>query len=84
MGRHYRNPRTQQERRVNGSQEYRRVEIEAGGKTHELRIRIRGKRSLRMLVEAWHDLPRQVQRNWKKQRRRQYTVKDVSLGIPEG
>ena len=74
MGRLYRNPRTQQERRGNGGQEYRRVEIRVGGKILEVRIRIRGKRSLRMLVEAWHDLPRQVQRSWKKHRRTQYKV----------
>ena len=72
MGRHYRDPRTQQERRINGSQE--QVEVEVGGKMQELRIPIRGKRSLLMLVEAWHDLPRRVQRNWKKQRRTQYRV----------
>jgi hypothetical protein len=32
---------------------------------------------VRMLVEAWHDLPRQMQRSWKKYRRTQYTVRDV-------
>ena len=62
MGRHYRNPRTQQERRVNGSHEYRRIEILIGGRFHQAQVRIRGKRSLRNLVEAWHDLPRQVVR----------------------
>ena len=79
MGWLYRNPRTQQERRVNGSYEYRRVEIEVGGKTLEVRIRVRGKRSLRMLVEAWHDFPRQIQRSWKKHRRTQY-YKMKSIG----
>ena len=68
MGRQYRNPRTQQERRANGSHEHRHVEIEVGGECHEVRIQIRGKRSVRMLVEAWHDLPRGIQRSWKKHR----------------
>jgi hypothetical protein len=72
MGRLYRNPRTQQERRLNGSHEYRRVEIEVGAGTCELRIRIRGKRSVRMLPEAWHDIPRGKQRSWKEHRRTQY------------
>ncbi len=85
MGRHYRNPRTQQERRVNGSYEYRRVEIEIDGKTHEIRMRIRGKRSLRMLVEAWHDLPRGIQRSWKKHRLTQWRVKEIPPSLdPEG
>jgi hypothetical protein len=60
------NPHTQQERRLNGSHEYRRVEIEMHGEFYELQIRIRGKRSVLLLVEAWHDLSRRVQRNWKK------------------
>ena len=77
MGRLFRNPRTQQERRSNGNPEYRRVEIQVHGEFHGVRIRIRGKRSVRMLVEAWHDLPRQMQRSWKKYRRTQYTVRDV-------
>jgi alpha-glucuronidase len=73
----FRNPRTQQERRVNGSQECRRVEIRVGDEIHELRVRIRGKRSLKMLVEAWDDLPRQFQRSWKEHRGTQYKAKDV-------
>jgi hypothetical protein len=77
MGRCFRNPHTQQERRLNGSYEYRRIEIEMHGEFYELRIRIRGKRSLRVLVEAWHDLPRRVQRSWKKHRRMQWKVKAV-------
>ncbi len=72
MGRIFRDPRTQQERRANGSREYRRVEVRVGGEILELRIRIRGKRSVRMLVEAWHDLPRGSQRSWKEHRRTQY------------
>ena len=81
MGRYYRNPRTQQERRVNSSYEYRRVEIEVGGKTHELRVRIRG----RMLVEAWHDIPRGIQRSWKEHRQTQYRVKEIPPpSEPEG
>jgi hypothetical protein len=71
---HLRNPRTQQERRLNSNHEYRQVEIAIGGKTYELRIRIRGKRSLGMLVEAWHDMPRETQRSWKRHRRTQYKV----------
>ncbi len=73
----YRDPRTQQERRINGSHEYRRVEIEVGGEVHVVRIRIRGKRSLGMLVQAWHDLPPGRQRSWKKHRRTQYRVRPV-------
>ena len=78
MGWLFRNPHTQQERRINGSHEYRRVEIEVGGEVHVVRIRIRGKRSVRMLPEAWHDLPPGVQRSWKWHRRIQYRVR------PEG
>lgn len=77
MGRYYRSPHTQQERRFNASHEYRRVEVSVGGEIYELRVRIRGKRSLKMLVEAWHDLPRQVQRSWKEHRRTQYKGKTV-------
>ena len=73
----YRNPRTQQERRANSNPEYRRVETRVGGETLEVRIRIRGKRNCRMLVTAYDDLPRQIQRSWKKHRRTQYKVKDV-------
>jgi hypothetical protein len=75
MGTYWRNPDTQQERRVNSSREHRRVEIQVGGETCELRIRIRGKRSVRMLVEAWHDIPRGKQRSWKEHRRTQFRVK---------
>ena len=77
MGTYWRNPRTQQERRANGSHEHRRVEIQVGGETYEFRIRIRGKRSVLMLVEAWHDIPREKQRSWKEHRRTQYRVKDI-------
>jgi hypothetical protein len=77
MGRLYRNPRTQQERRANGSHEHRRVEIEVGGETCELRIGIRGKRSALMLPEAWQDNRRGRQRSWKKHRRMQYRLKDT-------
>ena len=69
MGRYWRNPRTQQERRANGSHEYRRVDT---GETCEVRIRIRGRRSVLMLPEAWHDIPRGMQRSWKEHRRTQY------------
>jgi hypothetical protein len=82
MGRRFRNPRTQQERRVNGSHEYRRVEIRVGGEIHEVRIRIRGRRSVRMLPEAWHDLPRGIQRSWKRHRRTQWRM--PRPGPPEG
>ena len=47
MGTYSCNPRTRQERRVNGNHEHRRVEIEVGGETCDVRIRIRGRRSLR-------------------------------------
>lgn len=82
MGRHNRNPRTQQERRFNASHEYRRVEVLIGDEIHALRIRIRGKRSIRMLVEAWHDLPRQVQRSWKQYRQTQYKEKILFPCVP--
>ena len=59
-----RRPRTQQERRACCRHEYR-----------EFGVRIRGKRSLRQMVHAYLDLPRQRQRTWKKHRRRQY--KDI-------
>ena len=77
MGWLYRNPRTQQERRFNGSHDDRRVEIEVGGEVHVVRIRIRGKRSTRMLPQAWHDLPPGRQRSWKRDRRTQYRVRPV-------
>ena len=77
MGWYDRNPRTQQERRFNASHDYRRIEIEVGGEVHAVRIRIRGKRSTRMLPEAWHDLPRGRQRSWKKHRKMQYRVRPV-------
>ena len=82
MGWLFRNPRTQQERRINGSHEYRRVEIEVGGEVHVVRIRIRGKRSVRMLPEAWHDLPPGRQRSWKKHRRTQYKAKSMLPCVP--
>ena len=77
MGWCYRSPRTQQERRTNGSHEYRRIDVEVHGEVKGFRIRIRGQRSTTMLVEAWHDLPRQVQRSWKKHRKTQYKVRPV-------
>ena len=77
MGWLFRNPRTQQERRINGSREYRRVEIEVGGEVQEFRIRIRGKRSTRMLVSAWDDLPPGRQRSWKRHRRTQYRARET-------
>jgi hypothetical protein len=82
MGRHNRNPRTQQERRVNSNHDYRSVEIQIHGEIHTLRIRIRGKRSTGMLVEAWHDLPRQMQRSWKEHRRTQYKGKTMLPCVP--
>lgn len=63
----WRRPRTQQERRFCCNTEYR-----------ELGIRIRGKRSLRMLVHAFLDLPRQRQRSWKEHRTTQYKVRPPS------
>ena len=77
MDRLDRDPRTQQERRSNSNPEYRRIEVEVRGEFHEVRIRIRGKRSSAMLPSSLHDLPRQVQRNWKKYRRTQYKVRPV-------
>jgi hypothetical protein len=53
------------------------MEVQVHGEFHEVRIRIRGKRSLLMLVEAWNDLPRGRQRSWKRHRRTQYKVKTV-------
>jgi hypothetical protein len=82
MGRHNRNPRTQQERRLNSSREYRSIEIQIHGEIHALRIWIRGKRSTGMLVEAWNDLPRQVQRSWKKYRRTQCKVTSMLPCVP--
>jgi hypothetical protein len=73
----YRNPRTQQERRVNSNPEYRRIEVEVRGEFHAVRIQIRGKRSLTMLVQACDDLPPGIQRSWKKYRRTQYKVRPV-------
>ena len=49
MGWLFRNPHTQQERRVNSSREYRRIEIQIGGEFRELRIRIRGSPSISSL-----------------------------------
>jgi hypothetical protein len=69
---------------VNGSHGSRRVEIRVGDEILGLRIRIRGKRSLRMLVEPWHDLPRQIQRSWKRHRRTQRRAREVPAGPPEG
>ncbi len=84
MGTYCRNPRTEQERRVNSGQRHLRVEVEVGGKTYEVRIRVRGKRSVRMLRNAWDDLVKTRQRSWKKYRRNQYRVKDTSSGETEG
>jgi hypothetical protein len=78
----YRNPRTQQERRFNSTDEYRRMEVQVHGEFHAVRIRIRGKRSVWMLVNAWDDMPRQVQRNWKNYRRTQYKVKPLFPCVP--
>ena len=84
MGWRYRNPHTQQERRVNGTHEYRRIEIRVGDEILALRVRIRGKRSPTMLPEAWHDLPRGIQRSWKRHRRTQWRAREVPPGPPEG
>ncbi len=62
----WRRPRTQQERRANSDPELR-----------EIGIRIRSKRSLRMLVTAYDDLPKESQRNWKGYRRTQWKGKYV-------
>ena len=35
-------------------------------------------------MEAWHDLPRQVQRSWKQYRRTQYKGKDTHAKKSEG
>jgi hypothetical protein len=67
----WRRPRTQQERRFCCNTEYR-----------ELGVRIRGKRSLRNLVHAFLDLPRQRQRSWKEQRRTQYRMKEIAPNLP--
>jgi hypothetical protein len=72
MGALFRNPRSQQERRANSSPELRRVEIMIGGEILEVRIPIRGRRSAAMLVNAWHDISREMQRSWKEHRRTQY------------
>jgi len=77
MGWFYRTPRIRQERRVNGSREYRRIEVLVGGELHEFRVRIRGKRSVRMLPEEWDDQPRTRQRTWKEHRHTQYKVRPV-------
>lgn len=77
MGWLFRNPHTQQERRVASSHEYRRIEVEVHGEVKEFRIRIRGKRSVRMLVSALDDLPRGFQRSWKRHRKTQYRLKSV-------
>ena len=63
----WRRPRTQQERRLSCNPEYR-----------EFAIRIRGKRSLRNLVHAFLDMPRQHQRSWKEHRRTQFKVRPLS------
>ena len=77
MGTYYRNPRTQQERRINSGNEYRLFEILIGGKFHQVHVRIRGKRRLRQMVHAFLDLPRQRQRNWKEHRRTQYKMREI-------
>jgi hypothetical protein len=84
MGTYCRNPRTEQERRVNSSHRHLRVEVEVGGETYEIRIRIRGKRSAAILRNAWDDIVKTRQRSWKKFRRTQYKVTDVYLGEVEG
>jgi hypothetical protein len=58
------------------------MEVQVHGEFHAVRIRIRGKRSVWMLVNAWDDLPRQVQRNWKNYRRMQYKVKPLFPCVP--
>ena len=83
MGTCWRNPRTQQERRANSSQRHLRVEFEVGGKTCELRIRVRGKRSVRMLRSAWDDISKGRQRNWKSFRRTQYKVRPCVIDLPD-
>ncbi len=59
----WRRPRTQQERRANSDPEL-----------FELGIRIRAKRSLRSLVTAYDDLPKESQRNWKSYRRTRWRL----------
>jgi hypothetical protein len=80
MGWIWRNPRTQQERRVNGGRGHLLVELEVGGKTCEFRIRIRGKRSVAMLRNAWDDIVKGRQRSWKRFRSTQYRVRDLLAG----
>jgi hypothetical protein len=83
MGTYCRNPRTEQERRVNSGQRHLRVEVEVGGKTCWVRIHIRGKRSAAMLRNAWDDITKGRQRSWKKFRRNQYKTRDMSPAEPE-
>jgi hypothetical protein len=83
MGWIWRNPRTQQERRVNSGHQHLRVEVEVGGKTCWVRIRIRGRRSAAMLRNAWDDISKGRQGCWKKFRRTQYKVRDMSAGEPD-
>lgn len=77
MGALFRNPCSQQERRANSSPELRRVEIVIGSEILEVRIPIRGRRSSAMLVNAWHDISREMQRSWKEHRRTQYRMKHI-------
>ena len=57
----WRRPRTQQERRANSDPEL-----------PDLGIRIRGRRSARMLVTALDDIRKESQRSWKGYRKKRW------------
>ena len=65
-----RNPRTTQERRING----KRSQITVDG----YEVKIRAKRSQASLPEAWDDIPRKdlEHRTWKRHRKKQYKCKE--------
>jgi hypothetical protein len=60
----------------------RRREFVLGGKTCWVRIRIQGRRSEPTLPQGLDDIVRYKQRSWKKHRRMQYKVSDMSPDLP--
>lgn len=72
MGRFHRNPKTTQERRINGN----RCEFIW---EEDFCVKCRSSRSMSLLVESWDDIIRKdiKNNNWKRFRRTQYRCKII-------
>lgn len=63
-----RHPRTTSERRASDA-------VDNDPEMREYKVKSRAKRSKAMLPSAWDDLPRHVDKSWKRHRKTQYRMK---------